>query len=173
VAEFLQNGDKSLSNFYHIVKTHKIPPCIENPVDWIDQEGLPVRGIISARRSPTERLAGFVDFFLQKGMQNLPSFLRDTKHTLQVIEDINDQIEKGEVSLDGVALVSLDVVSMYTNMTEEIGTSASKDYLQSRLTQGVIPDELKVKTKSILSALELCIRNIFFKFNSKISQTRN
>ena len=26
VAEFLQNGDKKLSNFYHIVKTHKIPP---------------------------------------------------------------------------------------------------------------------------------------------------
>ena len=49
VTTFLQNGDKSLSNFYHIVKTHKIPPCIENPVDWIDQQGLPVRGIISAR----------------------------------------------------------------------------------------------------------------------------
>ena len=96
VAEFLQNGDKKLSNFYHIVKTHKIPPDIENPSEWIDQEGLPVRGIISAIGSPTERLAGFVDYFLQTGMQNLPSFLRDTQHTLQEIEDINQLIENGE-----------------------------------------------------------------------------
>ena len=104
-------------------------------------------------------------------MQNLPTFLRDTKHTLQVIEDLNQQIEDGEVSLDGVAVVSLDVVSMYTNMTEEIGTSASKDYLQSRGSQvgvGNCPEELKVKTESILSALELCIRNNLFKFSSKI-----
>ena len=108
-----------------------------------------------------------MDFFLQTGMQNLPSFLRDTKHTLQVIEDINQQIENGEVSLDGVAVVSLDVVSMYTNMTEEIGTSASKDYLQSRGSHGGggnSSEELKVKTESILSSLELCIRNNFFKF---------
>ena len=69
------------------------------------------------------------------------------------------------------SFVSLDVVSMYTNMTEEMGTSASKDYLQSRGSQvgvGHCPEELKVKTESILSALELCIRNNFFKFNSKI-----
>ena len=88
-----------------------------------------------------------------------------------MIEDLNQQIEDGEVSLDGVAVASLDVVSMYTNMTEEIGTSASKDYLQSRGSQvgvGNCPEELKVKTESILSALELCIRNNFFKFNSKI-----
>ena len=62
--------------------------------------------------APTERLSGFVDHFLQPGMQNLDTFLKDTKHTLQIIEGINDKIYGGEVSLEGVGLVTLDVDSM-------------------------------------------------------------
>ena len=50
-----------------------------------------------------------MDHFLQDGMKNLKSYLRDTKHTLQVISEINDKIADGKLSLDGVALVSLDL----------------------------------------------------------------
>jgi hypothetical protein len=74
VANFLLHGDQKLSNFYHLIKTHKIPPTSEDPGQ------LPVRGIISARSSPLERLAGLVDYFLKPGMENLPTFLQDTKH---------------------------------------------------------------------------------------------
>ena len=100
--------------------------------------------------------------------------MQDTKHTLQVIEDINNKIDSGELSLDGVGVVTLDVESMYKNMSEELGTAASKEYLNSRVVQGggngVDSDEMKVKTESILGALDLCIKNNFFKFNSKIYQ---
>ena len=112
VAEYSVNGDKKLSNYYHLLKTHKIPTNIENPATWLEEQGFPVRGIISARGSPTERLAGFVDYFLQGGMKELPSFLQDTKHTLQVISAINDRIDHGDLSLDGVGLVTMDVESM-------------------------------------------------------------
>jgi hypothetical protein len=50
VANFLLNGDQKLSNFYHVIKTHKIPPTNEDPGE------LPVRGIISARLSPLEKI---------------------------------------------------------------------------------------------------------------------
>ena len=50
-------------------------------------------------------------------MKNLPTFLRDTKHTLQIVEEIRAKIDQGELSLDGVALVSMDIESMYNNMT--------------------------------------------------------
>ena len=53
-------------------------------------------------------------------MKQLPSFLQDTKHVLQIIDEINQNIEAGEVSLDGVALVTLDVEAMYNNMTDEL-----------------------------------------------------
>ena len=42
------------------------------------------------------------------------------------------KIDEDELSLDGVAIVSLDIVNMYTNMSEELGTTACKEYLESR-----------------------------------------
>ena len=51
---------------------------------------------------------------------------QDTKHVLQLIDEMNKPIENGEVSLDGVALVTLDVEAMYNNMTDELAGGASK-----------------------------------------------
>ena len=166
VANFLVHGDQKLSNFYHLIKTHKIPPSSDPP------SNLPLRGIISARSSPLERLAGLVDYFLKPGMENLPTFLQDTKHVLLEVDELNKRIEQGEVSLNGVALVSLDIESMYTNMSLELGKSACKEFLDSRSTSTGDPDMLKVSTWSILEALDLCVKNNFFQFNSKTYQQR-
>ena len=69
-------------------------------------------------------------------MQNLETFLKDGKDTLKTIENLNDQIKNGEISLEGVALVSLDVEAMYNNMTEDLGTGACKEFLENRIFQG-------------------------------------
>ena len=124
--------------------------------------GFPIRGIISGRGAPSERLAGFVDYFLQPRMKSLPSFLQDTKQTLKVIEQINERIERGEFSLDGVGLVTMDLEKMHTNMPEQLGREACKSYLESTDLEG------GVSARSILKALDLCIRNNYFEFNGKI-----
>ena len=95
IAEFLLDGEVKLPKFYHVLKTHKLPSEIEDPSSWLENEGYPIRGIISGRGGPTERLAGFVEHFLQAGMRDLPTFMKDTKHALQIIEDINEQIRNG------------------------------------------------------------------------------
>ena len=141
---------------------------LDNPTDWLEDNGYHLRGFISGRGAPTGRYSGFVDYFLQPGMKELPSFLQDTKHTLQILEEINSKIENGEVSLDGVALVTLDVESMYNNMTEDLARGACKNYLEGGRSGN--PENLKVKTESILAALDLCLKNNFFKFNDKIYQ---
>ena len=64
--------------------------------------------------------------------------MKDTKHTLQLIEDTNGQIERGEFSLDGVALVTMDIENMYNNISEDLGMKAVKKYLDSRQYQGRI-----------------------------------
>ena len=112
VAEFLKAGESKVSKYYHLLKTHKIPISTENPTRWLEENGFPLRGIVSGCGSPTERLSGFVDHHLQDGMKSLDSFLRDTKDTLKVIEELNDKVDEGELNLEGVALVSLDIVSM-------------------------------------------------------------
>ena len=168
VAIYLLSGEKKLSNFYHLLKTHKIPPEIESPQEWLDVNGFPLRGIISGKRGPTERLAQFVDYFLQPGMKDLPSFLQDTKHTLQILEDINQKVENEELSLEGVALVSLDVESMYNNMSEELAGGATREFLeQSRLGD---EESKRVHTNSILEALEVCLKSSYFSFNDQIYQ---
>ena len=40
VAIFLLNGDKNLSNFYHLLKTHKIPHDVQNPSEWLQDRSM-------------------------------------------------------------------------------------------------------------------------------------
>ena len=164
VSEYLQCGQAKMSNFYHLLKTHKIPLEVNDPKDWLLEKGFPIRGIISGRDSPTERLSGFVEHFLQPGMTSLPSFLKDTKHVLQIIEDINEKIDLGEVSLDGVGLVTLDVEKMYNTMTEDLALRGTKAYFEKRNQQGddeLNLDERNVTPQSILEGLEICLKNNF------------
>ena len=99
-------------------------------------------------------------------MKCLPTFLQDTKHTLEIIEEMNDKIDAGELSLEGVAVVSLDIVSMYNNMSEDLGTEACKEYLESRICPEAGKESF-VSTSALLAALELCLHNNVFSFNKK------
>ena len=72
---------------------------------------------------------------------------------------------KLKIDLEGVAIVSLDVESMYNNMSEDLASSAVKDYLESTIYQ---EDGNSVTANSILMALDLCLKNIYFSFNDKV-----
>ena len=134
---------------------------MENPSDWLESNGFPLRGIISSRGSPNERISGFV--FLQPCVKQLLSFLQDTRHLIQIIEEINQKSLEKEVSLDGIALVTLDVESMYNNMPEELTMVASKDFVEKGREGD--KENPKVKTQAILEALNLCLKSNYFKFN--------
>ena len=55
---------------------------------------------------------------------------------------------------------------MYNNMSENLGTGACKEYLESRsFTQD---GNSEVSTNSLLTALNLCLKNNYFVFNEKI-----
>ena len=51
VANFLKGSQKNLSAYYHLLKTHKIPQDVDNPTDWLENHGYPIRGIISPDKS--------------------------------------------------------------------------------------------------------------------------
>ena len=92
--------------------------------------------------------------------------MKDTKHALKIVEEINEKVESGELSLDGVGLATLDLEKMYNNMTEDVGVAACKRYLETRTSSGMDDDE--VSPRSLLKALKTCIQNNFFEFNEKI-----
>ena len=97
-------------------------------------------------------------------MKDLPTFLKDSIHTIQVIEEINEKVKTGEISLQGVAVVSLDLEAMYSNMSEDLGTGACRDFLETRQNCG----EHFSSTSSILEALDLCLKTNYFTFGDKI-----
>ena len=169
VAEYLLSGEVKLSKFYHLIKTHSLPNDSQDAEKWLAEKGVPIRGIISGVGAPTEKLAGFVDHFLQPGMAGLPTFLKDTKHTLQLIDNLNDKIDRGEMNLEGVALVTLDIDKMYNNMTEDLDHTAVRKFLDSRAQQLHLQDsdEKLVKASSVMEALDICLKNNIFHFNGK------
>ena len=48
----------------------------------------PIRPIVSANQSPTERISEFVDFFLKLKIPHLKSFIKDTTDFLTKISTI-------------------------------------------------------------------------------------
>ena len=64
IADYIMGGDTQVSKFYHLLKSHKIPTDIDDPTDWLVENGFPVRSIISSIGSPTGRLGGVCGAFI-------------------------------------------------------------------------------------------------------------
>jgi len=98
--DFLLQKTPKAGKFYLLPKIHKniLPP--------------PGRPIVSQIGSPTEKISGYLDFFIQPFLQKIPSYLKDTGHFLHIIEETNKLGKLPENTL----LVTLDVTSLYTNI---------------------------------------------------------
>ena len=89
--------------FYGLPRIHK--PCC------------PLRPIVSGCDGPTDHLSAYITLFIQPLASNLPSHIRDTKHFLNLIEQL--------LPLEpNVLLVTADVTSLYTNIPHEEGIEA-------------------------------------------------
>ena len=116
VKEFLLDTQGRTSEMYLLPKIHK--PNV-NP------SNIPTRPIISANGSPTEKISQFVDHFLNPTTFSLPSYIRDTTHLLQKLNNLGLLPEK-------TFLATLDVESLYTNIPNSYGILAAKNTLQKR-----------------------------------------
>ena len=95
---FCSNGQMKSNNlnetFPKLVSSFKIGNQ-EGPVTDMDvRTGLELYHAIVYCPELDMKLYRFVDHFLQPGMKELPTFLQDTKHTLQIVENINTSIDK-------------------------------------------------------------------------------
>ena len=95
--QYLTPTNPKPGKFYLLPKIHKmvLPP--------------PGRPIVSQTGSPTEKISGYLDYFLQPFLPSIPSYIKDTGHFLKIINDL------GEIPSDSF-LVTLDVTSLYTNI---------------------------------------------------------
>ena len=75
-AILLRPRNSRTPKFYMLPKIHK--------------EGMPGRPVVSSVSSPTEKISAFVDEFLKPTAQELQSYMKDTTHFLQKIDEVGE-----------------------------------------------------------------------------------
>ena len=134
IAQWVVNDNAKPGKAFGTIKTHK--------------EDNPLRLITSCCGTAIENLSAFTEFYLKPIAQGLPSFIKDTTHLLQKIEDLNRTGPFPKESL----LVSWDVVAMFPNIDNVLGINAINEALNSRATN--FPS-----TECILEAVRICLQH--------------
>ncbi|CAJ0944749.1 unnamed protein product [Ranitomeya imitator] len=107
--EYIYTPHPRMSVFYYLPKIHK---DIKHP---------PGRPIISGIGNLTSNLSHHVDCFLQDIVPSLPAYLKDTKHILQILGNLQWQ--------NHYILGILDIASLYTVIQHDKGTEAMGHFL--------------------------------------------
>ncbi|XP_044167639.1 uncharacterized protein LOC122951676 [Acropora millepora] len=140
--KWLSSGQKPprIPEFYTLTKIHKNTPV-----------GRPT---VSVSSGPTERISSFVDSLLQPIAQKQESYIKDTTHLINFIE--NTPLP------DGAVLATSDVCSLYTNIPQEEGIEVvCQNYQEHYQSKTPIP------TQSLGDLMPLILKENSFKFNDK------
>ncbi|XP_068989277.1 uncharacterized protein [Neodiprion pinetum] len=137
----------------HIAKTDCLPPRAYGRPK-IHKPDTPVRIIVSFTDSPTINLARFLSQCIGNNIVPPLSRVRDGFALVNAIRDLclpPDHI-----------LVSLDVVSLFTNVPQDLAINAVKQRWHQ------LVDKISVPLNELLKALHICFKAAIFKFNHNI-----
>ena len=140
-AENLINKNPRCSKFYLLPKIHKP----ENPG----------RPIVSACSCPTELISKYLDSILKPIVSNLPTYIKDTNHCLQLVDSFRfDNISQSRL------LFTMDVKSLYTVIPNHDGLKALQHFLDRR-------DKKEPSTNTLLRLAELVLSLNAFSYDDK------
>ena len=110
----------------------------------------PGRPIVSACGCPTELISSYLDHVMAPLVRDLPSYIKDTKHALQIFQNIHFH---GTHKF----IFTMDVKSLYTVIPHHDGLRALKFFLDKRPNQ-----EPSTSVLIWLAELVLALNNFFF-----------
>jgi len=139
----LSNTINKTRNFYMLPKIHKNTWSIPN----IQPKGRP---IVNCKHTETYQIAIFIDYFLQPLVSKSKSYIKDSFNFIAILNNIN--VEDTDI------LVSIDITSLYTNITME-GAIESIKLIFSRYPDKRRPDTV------IINLLKIILYNNDFTFN--------
>lgn len=163
--QYLSSFAHKTSKFYVLPKIHK-SICIENFCKTSAQSflnfgympsDLSSRPIINNIQSPTSHLSHFIDALLTPLVENIPGYIRDTFDFLNKIPRIMPK---------NATFISMDVVSLYTNIPVDFGLEAIQYWLTVK--RDII--DTRFPTQFILHSLELILKNNNFTYNKRYFQ---
>ncbi|KAJ1144808.1 hypothetical protein NDU88_011103 [Pleurodeles waltl] len=139
-ATFLNQADPKTPYFYILPKIHK------------NKHPPPGRPIVSGIGSTLEPLSQFCDWFLQPNVKRIPTYLKDTKDVLILLNDL-------DFDKDQEQLITLDVESLYTNIPQEATLEVISNLLNDGTWDSITPQEF------VLDLAHLALTRNFFEFN--------
>ena len=116
-----------------------------------------IRPIVSSCDSIAEKIAQFVDKWLQPYVKNLPSYVKDTT------EFIN-HIEATQLPTN-YKLASIDVSSLYTNIPHEEGVQSALHFLKTNPDTYKHPEQPNPEVLSEI--MNLVLKHNVFEFDEK------
>jgi len=150
-------NDKQLNNL-----TDFIAKCpIFYGIPKIHKPGNPLRPIVSQINGPTSSVSKYVSEQLAVAEKQIPFILQDTTAFLQLINTVT-------INKD-TKLVTMDVVSLYTNIPHEQGAEWVSEFYHETLNkwsqsnQQIVP----VSREEIKQLLLFVLRNSTFEFNNE------
>ena len=121
------------------------------------QKAIPVgRPIVSGSGGPTERISSFVDSLLQPIAQKQESYIKDTTHFINFIENT--------LLPEAAILATLDVCLLYTNIPQEEGIEIVCHFYEGHYHQSILPIPTQFLGDLIM---RLILTENSFKFNDK------
>ena len=133
--------------FYGIPKIHKL--------------NIPLRPIVSQINGPTSKLNELVDYYLSVAEKNIPYLLQDTTSFINLINQ--------QHITDTTILVTLDVVSLYTNIPNEEGIKYVSEFYEETLnlwpTNNSFPK--LISKNELQNLLHIIMFNTLFTFDNK------
>ena len=121
------------------------------------QKAIPVgRPIVSGSGGPTERISSFVDSLLQPIAQKQESYIKDTTHFINFIENT--------LLPEAAILATLDVCLLYTNIPQEEGIEIVCHFYEEHYHQSILPIPTQFLGDLIM---RLILTENSFKFNDK------
>jgi hypothetical protein len=135
--------------FYFNPKTHK------------DQTPPPPRPIISACDSPSANISKFLTKILTPLAANQSTYLKDSKHLLQILENL-------EPPRGNFFLVTADVKSLYTNIPNEEGIEAVLTSMEDN--PKLLPPFAPKSKQIVKNFLHFVLKENYFKFQDQCYQ---
>ena len=157
VKNFISSGDLPPTAKNLIVTTPRTSKIYFLPK--IHKPNNPGRPIVSACSCPTELISSYLDSLMRPIVENLPTFIKDTNHALQIFESFR-------FSSDTKFLFTMDVKSLYTVIPNDEGLRALKHFFDQR-------SDLSPSTSTLLRLAELVLNLNCFSFGDKFYRQIN
>ena len=158
--DYITKFENKDSNLYGTPKIHK-DQDIRTAIDQQNNayvilpapEHLEFRPIVAGCQSPTSRLSHLLDEILKPLTINITSYIKDTRHFLQYLD--NQNVEEDDI------LVTMDIKSLYTSLKHSLVKSAIAYWYNNTDTINT-----RFNLNMLLEGIDIIVKNNTFKFNA-------